>query len=223
MRGSSPSPGGATLLTRRRYTQADGYVKFRRYLWNAQHVDQVNNMPRANTWFTHLEGRRKSQAHLDVDDDSDIEIAQEKQSYACPLTLRPLEHPVTSTLCPHSYEKAAVEDYLKHSGGSAACPVSGCSQMLTLAQLRPDPVLQRDIRRAAQRELRNRQDEDDDSVEDADRNAGGDVDSDSDEDMLDVDDERKKPVKSERGKRLIRGKARRVLDIDSEGDGEVSD
>lgn len=179
-------------------------------------------MPRANTWFTHLEGRRKSQAHLDVEEDSDIEIAQEKQSYACPLTLRPLEHPVTSTLCPHSYEKSAVEDYLKHSGGSAGCPVSGCSQQLTLAHLRPDPVLERDIRRAAQRELRHRQEEEDDSVEDADKDADKTVDFDEDEDMPDVDDEPQKQVKNERGKRLMRGKAR-VLDIDSDGGDEGSD
>lgn len=196
-----------------RYGQVTEYVEFRRYLWNAQHPDQTNSMPRPNTWFTHLEGRRKSQAHMDVEEDSDIEIAQEKQSYTCPLTLRSFKNPVTSTLCPHSFEKLGVEDYLKKSGGSASCPVSGCSQLLTLAVLRPDPVLKRDVRRAAQRAQRDQQEEEDNIVEVEDR----DRDDDEDEEMVDVDDPPRKktiPVKDERAKRLVRGR----VETESEDD-----
>lgn len=199
-----------------RYGQATEYVEFRRYLWNAQHPDQTNSMPRPNTWFAHLEGRRKSQAHMDVEEDSDIEIAQEKQSYTCPLTLRSFKTPVTSTLCPHSFEKLVVEDYIKKSGGTASCPVSGCSQQLTLAVLRPDPVLERDVRRAALRAQRDQQEEEDNIVELEDR----DMDDDEDEEMADVDDLRRRrtiPVKDERAKRLVKGKA------ETESDGGEED
>lgn len=169
-------------------------------------------MPKASTWFRHLEGgRRKSQAHRDSDSDSDIEIAQAKQSYNCPLTLKRFEHPVTSTVCPHSFEKAAVEDYLRTSRGSASCPVPGCSQQVTLATLRPDPVLERDVKRAAQRAERRRQEEEDNEAEA----------EDEDEEMVDVDDspqrrqEQAVAVKSEKGKKRMGGRAR-VLDIDSD-------
>lgn len=164
-------------------------------------------MPRANTWFTHLEGRRKSQAYPDDDEDSDLEIAQEKQSYQCPLTMRIFETPVTSTVCPHSYEKLAIEDYLKQSGGKAGCPVTGCSQTLTLAVLEPDPVLKRDVRRARARDQRRRQEEEDN---------GQDLGSeDEDEDMEGVDDlPLKQKVKSERTKRL----ENMVIDTESEED-----
>lgn len=152
-------------------------------------------MPRANTWFTHLEGRRKSQAYPDEDEDSDLEIAQEKQSYQCPLTMKIFETPVTSTVCPHSYEKLAIEDYLKQSGGKAGCPVTGCSQTLTLAVLEPDPVLKRDVRRATARDQRRRQEEEDN---------GEDLGSeDEDEDMEDINNlPLKQEVKSEKTKRL---------------------
>lgn len=165
-------------------------------------------MPKANTWFTHLEGRRKSQAYPDDDEDSDLEIAQEIQSYLCPLTMGCFKHPVTSTVCPHSYEKFAIEDYLKQSaGGKAACPVTGCSQLLTLAELKPDPVLERDVRRATARAQRRRQEEEDNGEE---------LDNeDEDEEMEDVDDSPpKKEVKRERLKRL----GNMVIDTESEED-----
>lgn len=171
-------------------------------------------MPRASTWFKHLEGgRKKSQAHQDDDEDSDIEIAQAKQSYNCPLTLKRFEHPVTSTVCPHSFEKSAVEDYLKASGGIAGCPVPGCPQRLAMTMLRPDLVLERDVKRAAQRAERRRQEEEDNDNREED---------DEDEEMVDVDDspqnkqEQVVAVKNEKiKKRMGRGKAK-VLDIDSD-------
>lgn len=165
-------------------------------------------MPRANTWFTHLEGRRKSQAYPDDDEDSDLEIAQEKQSYQCPLTMKMFETPVTSTVCPHSYEKSAIEHYLKSSGGKAGCPVTGCSQTLTLAELKPDPVLKRDVKRATAIAQRVRQEEED---------KGEDLENeDEDEDMEDVDNLQSKQVevKSERMKRL----GKMVIDAESDED-----
>lgn len=177
-------------------------------------------MPKPNTWFLHLEGRRKSQAHLDDDQDSDIEIAQEKQSYKCPLTLRRFEHPLTSTVCPHSFERAAVEDFLKTSGGSASCPVPGCSQKLTLAVLGPDPVLGRDAKRAAQRAQKRRQEEEDGGeVLDGEEGEGEDDDDDDDDDdeeMADAESLPRKQIKHESKEKQRRKKRVTILDLESE-------
>jgi E3 SUMO-protein ligase NSE2 len=109
------------------------------------------------------------------DDDGDIEIDRERISLKCPLTLLPFQDPVTSTRCPHSFERQAIEDMIRRSpttmplpssaqqqgtvsrwGGASTgggkrikyvgCPV--CSVKLTLIDLQPDSILLRRMRRA---------------------------------------------------------------------------
>ncbi|RPB15162.1 hypothetical protein P167DRAFT_533360, partial [Morchella conica CCBAS932] len=97
------------------YGNIADYVQFRRMVWASQRGDA--NMPKVSTWFRNLDGsaggrRRSSHAPDSDDDDSDIEIAQERQSYQCPLTLRTFVEPYTSTVCPHSFEKDAIQDYI---------------------------------------------------------------------------------------------------------------
>ncbi|KAI5842630.1 zinc-finger of the MIZ type in Nse subunit-domain-containing protein [Morchella snyderi] len=169
------------LSMRAKYGTVAEYLQFRRMVWASQRGDA--NMPRVSTWFQHLEGSgrrggRPSHAPDESDSDSDIEIAQERQSYQCPLTLRTFSEPYTSTVCPHSFEKEAIQDYIRrgarHQGVS--CPVPGCSQKLTLATVRLDALLLRKVRSAAARER-------DRAAELVD--GGGDS---ADEGMVDVDD-----------------------------------
>lgn len=187
-----------------RYAEIAEYVQFRKMVWNAQNGEA--QMPKPSTWFLHLEGgRRKSQAAEDPDSDSDLEIAQERQSYSCPLTLCTFVEPFTSTVCPHSFERTAIEDYIKKASGNVSCPVPGCSKMLTLDTVRRDQVLERNVKKAAQRAARRR--EEDDGEED------------DDDSMADADEspQKKVKVKNERGKKRTGGRAR-VMDIDSDED-----
>lgn len=92
-----------------------------------------------------------------------------------------MKEPVTSNRCPHSFEKDAILDMIQHSAlrenGSEGrhrsgpralqCPV--CEVILTAADLTPNPVLARKIKRMQEREKKEAEqhsdeDEDDDDV-----------------------------------------------------------
>ncbi|RDH36549.1 zinc-finger of the MIZ type in Nse subunit-domain-containing protein [Aspergillus welwitschiae] len=131
-----------------------------------------------------------SEEEEDDDDDDEIAIQTERISLKCPLTLLPFRDPVTSTKCPHSFEREAiftmisgsnqmVPDPRGSSGSGRAkrvrsvkCPV--CEVQLTEFDLRSDPVLVRRVKRAEMAELRRREREMlDDGEDDQDGGDGG--------------------------------------------------
>ncbi|KAL8733765.1 MAG: hypothetical protein Q9166_001959 [cf. Caloplaca sp. 2 TL-2023] len=183
------------LSLKDRYASHNTYIGFRRIVHDARHPDEDIPLPDPSTWFpsssdptnSNLNAKSRSASAAnqnqpsDDDNDEEITIALEKRSIRCPITLRPLVDPLTSTLCPHSYEKEAVLGMLDASNlradGSVLphrnakvdkglkCPE--CSVLLTKETLRVDPVLVRKIRRIEERERRQREgaDEDDDDEE----------------------------------------------------------
>ncbi|RAH57495.1 hypothetical protein BO85DRAFT_488229 [Aspergillus piperis CBS 112811] len=116
-------------------------------------------------------------------EDDEIAIQTERISLKCPLTLLPFRDPVSSTKCPHSFEREAIFTMISGSnqmvpdprgssgsgsgggggGGGRArkrvrsvkCPV--CEVQLTEFDLRSDPVLVRRVKRAEMAELRERE------------------------------------------------------------------
>jgi len=92
------------------------------------------------------------------DDDDDIEIGGVTQDYKCPLTLTPLQDPMTSKLCKHSFSGAAIREYLSH--GVKRCPAAGCNKKITLADLKADKALERKAKEHARRVEMNAEDED---------------------------------------------------------------
>ena len=66
--------------------------------------------------------RNAGRQTADADDDDDIDVLSERISIKCPITLVPMKDPVSSTKCPHSFEKSAILDMLNQSvirvGGS---------------------------------------------------------------------------------------------------------
>ena len=112
------------------------------------------------------------------DDDDDVEIGGVTQDYKCPLTLTPLQDPLTSyappftfcgspdfnritnsrTTCKHSFSGAAIREYL--SRGMRKCPATGCNKKITLADLKEDRALERKVKEHARREAMRAEDED---------------------------------------------------------------
>ena len=113
------------------------------------------------------------------DDDDDVEVGGVTQDYKCPLTLTPLQDPVTSyaptftffglsgtnntfenfrKACNHSFSRAAIREYL--SRGPKNCPATGCNKRITLADLKDDKALERRVKEHARREAMRAEDED---------------------------------------------------------------
>ncbi|KAF7125787.1 hypothetical protein CNMCM5793_002080 [Aspergillus hiratsukae] len=170
-----------------RYSTNNAYVGFYRIVHDAKHPgDDIPPLPHASTWFAHMEdphatftttadetsSRRTQRRSPSAADTDDLAIERERISLKCPLTLLPFRDPVTSTKCPHSFEREAITDMIAHSSTtvpgppshgrrsrirSVKCPV--CSVVLTADDLRSDPVLLRRVRRAEAASQREAEDD----------------------------------------------------------------
>lgn len=87
-------------------------------------------VPHASTWFTALEtpeGRNKrprtstDNEDGESDEEEDVIIAGATRDLTCPLTLQMFVEPYSNNICPHSYEKATIIEYL-HENGVAFAP-----------------------------------------------------------------------------------------------------
>lgn len=64
------------------------------------------------------------------EEEDEIQIAREKRSFRCPLSLAMMREPFTCRICKHSFEKSAITEYIKGPNGRgrvAKCPVPGCN------------------------------------------------------------------------------------------------
>lgn len=125
-----------------KYAINNKYIDFRQS-WHEglyQNPDDIP-LPDATRWFDRdgrprLETRRDEQQgsggeddDQDGDEDDDIQIAREKRSFRCPLSLVVIREPYTCRLCKHCFEKEAIMEYIKGGNGRsrvAQCPVAGC-------------------------------------------------------------------------------------------------
>lgn len=178
-------------------------------------------MPHSSTWFSHMEGpgadassgtpgsrRTRNQRQPSPADSDDIAIERERISLQCPLTLVRFRDPVTSTKCPHSFEREAIMDMISRSqpvrGGprvkAVKCPV--CSILLTAGDLVRDTAMQRRVRRAEEQEARRAEEsgsDDDDEQQNGNRVTLASDAVDPDEDAMDVDAPAGTQIKSEPG------------------------
>jgi len=153
-----------------RYSANNDYVNFKRVVHDARFPDGETQLAHPSAWFAE-EGEApapgmttRGRANAEDDDDDDIAVSRTKISTKCPLTLQEFKKPVTSAKCPHSFESEAITGMIDASatrvggqpgargqtvGGEKAvqCPVGGCREMLTKADLHVDAVLIRQIKR----------------------------------------------------------------------------
>lgn len=146
----------------KRYAQNNAYKDFFRNVFDARHSqdDEAPPLPHASTWFP--DDNTASNGNADgglSDEESELQVAKEKISFKCPITLQTFVQPVTSTKCPHSFEKEAIEQMIRQAKGRTKCPM--CNQWLGLKDLRPDMVLLRRMRAMKAREEEDVEDDED--------------------------------------------------------------
>lgn len=117
----------------------------------------------------------------DSDDDDDLEMGAVTQDFKCPLTLRPLENPVTSSVfsttltnfiaelvhrevCGHSFSADAIRAMFGNSKGSKKCPSSGCNRSFTYSECKPNKQLAKKMRLHERRMKKKEQETDADEV-----------------------------------------------------------
>lgn len=101
-----------------RYAQNNDYIGFKKLVYDAQFPgDDAPPMPHASTWFSdqpsdsadpHTHGAAAAAGSQAAGNDDDLAVASERISIKCPITLLPMKDPVTSTKCPHSFEREAI-------------------------------------------------------------------------------------------------------------------
>lgn len=122
------------LSLQAKYAQHNAYIDFKRSWHDGLCYDQDAGLPvpDPSTWFgedghpQHLIGRQ-----ADEETDDDIQIASEKKSFLCPLSLTQMTEPYTSRSCNHSFQKKNILEYLNGKRGPAPCPQSGCDQVVS--------------------------------------------------------------------------------------------
>ncbi|KAF8133644.1 hypothetical protein EV363DRAFT_1448333 [Boletus edulis] len=142
--------------TRQKYASNDVYVEFKQGIYEVQNPGEM--IPPINDLVPKENGDPS-------DDEDELEVGGVTQDYKCPITLVILEEPMTSTLCGHSYSRAAIQEFLRAGRTGQLCPASGCNKRITMDQLRVDKELEKRIK-IAMRRLRQREEseEDDDEV-----------------------------------------------------------
>lgn len=166
-----------------RYANTNEYTGFYRTVYDAKNPNEnAPPVPHASLWFAgeedpdSLPTASQSRPTGEDEDDSDLEIASERVSTKCPITLLTFKSPLTSTKCPHSFEKEAILDMLrttteylpftpdqqveidrvssaaakerkKKEMGTPMVKCPVCSCPLREADLKPDPVLLRKAKR----------------------------------------------------------------------------
>ncbi|KAL8876170.1 MAG: hypothetical protein Q9192_008913 [Flavoplaca navasiana] len=205
-----------------RYTSHNTYIGFKQIVHDARHPNDDAAMPHASTWFPSDKNTSINSHHPDAKNlannnnppssssDDEIQIAREKRSIRCPITLLPLSSPLTSTRCPHSFESTAIKSMLAASAlraipnpnndnkpmlnthnnkGVNALKCPECSVLLTEETLRVDAALVRKIRKIEEMEKRREREGSEDEEEEEGGDEGREV----------VEEVGSSPVKSGRG------------------------
>ncbi|KAF5707153.1 DNA repair MMS21 protein [Fusarium globosum] len=161
------------MSAHQRYALNNDYAGFKKLWHDAMAGDEGPPLPDASRWFTAdgepiMTGDVKGAGAGVGDDDDDIAVEREVKSINCPLTLQPMKDPYTNRNCKHTFEMAALLEYLPMRGESQ-CPQAGCSQKFTRARFDheffQDQAMARRIKRVRlaqqQQEMMDEEDEGD--------------------------------------------------------------
>ncbi|KAK4128490.1 hypothetical protein N657DRAFT_563728 [Parathielavia appendiculata] len=133
------------LSAHQRYAINNDYISFKKSWHDALHPEDQVPLPDPSTWFDE-HGRPTKDAVADANEDDDLVIEREIIDLKCPLSLQIMKEPYSNHQCKHTFEKAAIMEFIRSNGGMAKCPV--CSKDLRITDLYLDVVIQRKVKRA---------------------------------------------------------------------------
>lgn len=108
-----------------RYGLNNDYINFKRLWHDAVHSVDKKPLPDASRWFNDNGGEEAEE-----EDDEDLIVAGEKKDLRCPLSMVMMTEPFTSAKCNHTFEKAAIVEFLRGKPGrTARCPLTGCDKV----------------------------------------------------------------------------------------------
>ncbi|KAK4105224.1 hypothetical protein N658DRAFT_512727 [Parathielavia hyrcaniae] len=133
------------LSAHQRYAINNDYISFKKSWHDALHPEDQVPLRDPSTWFDE-HGRPTKDAGADANEDDDLVIEREIIDLKCPLSLQVMKEPYSNHQCKHTFEKAAIMEFIRNNGGMAKCPV--CSKDLRIMDLYLDVVIQRKVKRA---------------------------------------------------------------------------
>ncbi|KAF5369473.1 hypothetical protein D9758_002536 [Tetrapyrgos nigripes] len=141
--------------SRQKYAKDEFYKQFKTDIYEVHHPGEA--MPPVTNFIPKEDGD-------DSDDDDDLEIGGVTQDYKCPITLLPLQNPVTSEICGHSFSKEALKQMFMGSKAAKKCPAAGCNKSFTYADCKDNKPLEKKIKAFERRQKRKEEEEDDGEV-----------------------------------------------------------
>ncbi|KAJ7601027.1 zinc-finger of the MIZ type in Nse subunit-domain-containing protein [Mycena floridula] len=142
-----------TKTTRQKYAKNDAFKTFKETVFEATNK---GNIPPITDLIPKEPGDES-------DSDDELEMGGITQDYKCPITLTVLHDPLTSSVCQHSFSKAALMEMFK-GGGSKKCPAAGCTKSFKFSDCKPNKELVKRIKHWERRERRRAEENDDTEV-----------------------------------------------------------
>jgi len=116
------------LSAHQRYAVNNDYIAFKRNWHDALHPEDQVPLPDPSTWFDE-HGRPTKDVAANANEDDDLVVEREIIDLKCPLSLQKMKEPYSNHQCKHTFEKAAIVEFIQSNGGVAKCPV--CSKVRT--------------------------------------------------------------------------------------------
>lgn len=161
----------------------DKPLEFKQQLTDALTLDEIEGFEDDEEGENRNHNRNRNGSDSDEDEDLVIENNRNKDinvgSITCPLTKAIFREPVKSKQCGHTFEKAAIQQYLsakERNQELCECPLPGCTNILNKDQMVRDVKMERTVKAASKNDGDEDSDEDDgcfDLTVTSNRNASG--------------------------------------------------
>lgn len=125
------------LSAHQRYAINNDYISFKKNWHDALHPEDQVPLPDPSTWFDE-HGRPTKGAVAEANGDDDLVVEREIIDLKCPLSLQIMKEPYSNHQCKHTFEKAAILEFIRSNGGLAKCPV--CSKVRVTLRTRFAPL-----------------------------------------------------------------------------------